>query len=87
MQSNSQPVKGKGVRGTQLAVSPSYQLTYSSSPFAASGKWMGHTLRKQFQTAFQVRSCGPPLLLMLERCIADTKGGLRPDWRHRTVCV
>jgi hypothetical protein len=42
------------VRGTQLAVSPSYQLTYSSSPFAASGKWLGQTLRKQFQTALQV---------------------------------
>lgn len=54
MQSHSKPVAGKGVGGTQLAVSPSYQLSYSSAAFAAVGTWAGHTLRKQFATAFQV---------------------------------
>ena len=49
-----------GVAGSQLAVSPSYQLTYSSAAFAAVGTWQGHTFRKQFDTAFSVSSSRIP---------------------------
>jgi len=40
------------VVGSQLAVSPSYQLGYGSLPFQAVGVYHGITLRKQFETAF-----------------------------------
>jgi hypothetical protein len=43
------------VVGSQLAVSPSYQLSYASLPFQAVGVYHGLTLRKQFETAFAVR--------------------------------
>ena len=49
-----------GVAGSQLAVAPSYQLTYSSAAFAAVGTWQGHTFRKQFDTAFSVSSLQIP---------------------------
>jgi hypothetical protein len=41
--------------GSQLAVSPSYQLGYASVPFQGVGVYHGLTLRKQFETAFAVR--------------------------------
>ena len=44
-----------GPRGTALTVSPSYQLSYSSLPWQASGKLGGATLRAQFATAFALR--------------------------------
>lgn len=43
------------VVGSQLAVSPSYQLGYASVPFQAVGVYRGITLRKQFETAFAVQ--------------------------------
>ncbi len=43
------------VVGSQLAVSPSYQLSYASLPFQAVGVYNGVTLRKQFETAFAVK--------------------------------
>ena len=43
------------VVGSQLAVSPSYQLGYASVPFQAVGVYHGITLRKQFETAFSVK--------------------------------
>jgi len=46
-------------------VSPSYQLSYSSAAFAAVGTWAGHTLRKQFDTAFQVNAFLTPKYLKL----------------------
>lgn len=41
--------------GSQLAVSPSYQLGYASVPFQGLGVFGGLTLRKQFATALQTR--------------------------------
>jgi hypothetical protein len=41
--------------GSQLAVTPSYQLSYASLPFQAPGVYHGLTLRKQFETAFSFR--------------------------------
>jgi hypothetical protein len=41
--------------GSQLVVSPSYQLGYASVPFQSVGVYHGLTLRKQFETAFSVR--------------------------------
>jgi hypothetical protein len=38
-----------GEHGTSLTVGPSYQLSYSSLPFRASGKLGGLTLKKQFE--------------------------------------
>ena len=42
-----------GVHGTALTVSPSYQLSYSSLPFQASGKFGGLTMKRQFTTVFK----------------------------------
>lgn len=47
-----------GMHGTAITVSPSYQLSYSSLPFRASGKLGGLTLRKQFETAFEAHAEG-----------------------------
>lgn len=44
-----------GPRGTALTVGPSYQLSYSSLPWQASGKLGGTTLKAQFATAFALR--------------------------------
>ena len=44
-----------GPRGTALSVSPSYQLSYASLPWRASGKLGGATLKAQFATAFALR--------------------------------
>ena len=40
------------------AVGPSYQLSYSSLPFRASGKLGGLTLKKQFERAFEENANG-----------------------------
>lgn len=45
-----------GDRGTALTVGPSFQLSYSSLPFAAAGKLGSLTLKKQFETAFKLHS-------------------------------
>jgi hypothetical protein len=47
-----------GYRGTSVTVGPSYQLSYSSLPFRASGKLGGLTLKKQFERAFELHSKG-----------------------------
>ena len=44
-----------GPRGTALTVGPSYQLSYSSLPWLASGKLGGTTLQAQFRAAFALR--------------------------------
>ena len=44
-----------GPRGTALTVGPSYQLSYSSLPWRASGKLGGETLKAQFRAAFALR--------------------------------
>lgn len=36
-------------------MSPSYQMSYASTPFAAPGKLGGETFRKQFHTAITAR--------------------------------
>lgn len=46
---------GAGINGSQLAVSPSYQLTYGSVSFQSPGQWGGITFQKQFLTALKVR--------------------------------
>jgi hypothetical protein len=51
----SQTPTAASVVGSQLAVSPSYQLSYASIPFQAPGVYHGITLRKQFETAFAVK--------------------------------
>lgn len=47
-----------GKHGTSLTVGPSYQLSYSSLPFRASGKLGGLTLKKQFERAFAENAKG-----------------------------
>ncbi len=47
-----------GEHGTSLTVGPSYQLSYSSLPFRASGKLGGLTLKKQFERAFEENAKG-----------------------------
>lgn len=47
-----------GQYGTSLTVGPSYQLSYSSLPFRASGKLGGLTLKKQFEKAFAENAKG-----------------------------
>lgn len=42
-------------KGTALTVGPSYQLSYASLPWRASGKLGGSTLKAQFATAFALR--------------------------------
>lgn len=54
-----------GVHGTAITVSPSYQLSYSSLPFRAAGKLGGHTMRKQFETAFAANAGGALDYLMV----------------------
>ena len=44
-----------GTGGSQLAISPSYQLTYGSLPFRSPGTLGGLTMRKQFETAFAMQ--------------------------------
>ena len=44
-----------GLGGTQLAVSPSYQLTYASLPWRDLGVLGGLLFRKQFETAFELQ--------------------------------
>jgi len=44
-----------GTGGVQLAVSPSYQITYASLPFRSTGVLGGLTLKKQFEAAFQLQ--------------------------------
>ena len=51
----AQTPTANSVIGSQLAVSPSYQLSYASLPFQAPGVYHGITLRKQFETAFAVK--------------------------------
>lgn len=45
----------KGTVGSQMAVTPSYQLAWTSVSGYGTGTWRGHTLRNQFMTALQVR--------------------------------
>jgi hypothetical protein len=47
-----------GQHGTSLTVGPSYQLSYSSLPFRASGKLGGLVLKKQFERAFEEHAKG-----------------------------
>lgn len=54
-----------GAHGTSITVSPSYQLSYSSLPFQASGKLGGLTLKKQFEKAFQQEIAGSLDYLMV----------------------
>ena len=42
--------------GTSVTVGPSFQLSYASLPFRASGTLGGLTLRRQFETAFALHS-------------------------------
>lgn len=42
------------IGGSQLAVSPSYQISWGSTPWNSAGIWDGLTFRKQFEKAFQV---------------------------------
>jgi len=42
-----------GPLGSQIAVSPSYQLGYGSVPFQAAGKYGGLTFKRQFGTLFE----------------------------------
>ncbi len=51
----AQTATTNSVVGSQLAVSPSYQLGYASVPFQAVGVHHGITLRKQFETAFSLK--------------------------------
>ena len=48
---------GKALNGSQLAVSPSYQLTYGSESFQSAGIWQGTTFRQQFMTVLSVWLC------------------------------
>eukprot|EP01121_Diplochlamys_sp_Union-15-3_P014167 TRINITY_DN4485_c0_g1_i2.p1 TRINITY_DN4485_c0_g1~~TRINITY_DN4485_c0_g1_i2.p1 ORF type:complete len:586 (-),score=88.64 TRINITY_DN4485_c0_g1_i2:53-1558(-) len=41
--------------GTQMSVSPAYQLMYGSLPFQSSGKLRGLCMKKQFQNVFQAQ--------------------------------
>jgi len=47
-----------GSHGTSLTVGPSYQLSYSSLPYTASGKLNGLTLESQFEKAFEEHAKG-----------------------------
>ena len=40
--------------GSAVAVAPSYQVNFGSLPYAASGRFRGHTFRKQWATALSV---------------------------------
>ena len=51
----NQPVTTMSVLGSQIAVSPSYQVSYVSLPFMGPGVMGGLTLRKMFETAFRTR--------------------------------
>lgn len=51
----AQAPTNNSVVGSQLAVSPSYQLGYGSLPFESPGVYHGITFRKQFETAFAVK--------------------------------
>jgi len=54
-----------GKHGTSLTVGPSYQLSYASLPFRASGKLGGLTLKKQFERAFTENAKGTLDYLMV----------------------
>lgn len=43
------------IGGSQLAVSPSYQISWGSTPWNSAGLWDGLTFRKQFQKAFKTQ--------------------------------
>ena len=45
---------GANIAGSQLAVSPGYQLTYGSIIWQAPGTWLGLTFRKQLQRILEV---------------------------------
>lgn len=47
-----------GAHGTSITVAPSYQLSYSSLPFMASGDMGGLTHKKQFEKAFGLHATG-----------------------------
>jgi hypothetical protein len=42
------------IGGSQLAVAPSYQISWGSTPWNSAGIWDGLTFCKQFEKAFQV---------------------------------
>jgi hypothetical protein len=46
------------IGGSQLAVAPSYQISWGSTPWNSAGIWDGLTFRKQFEKAFQVLLVG-----------------------------
>lgn len=45
---------GKNVIGSQLAVSPSYQMTYGSVSWQSTGSWQGVTFQRQLARMLQV---------------------------------
>ena len=45
------------IGGSQLAVAPSYQISWGSTPWNSAGIWDGLSFRKQFEKAFQVSCC------------------------------
>jgi hypothetical protein len=51
------------IGGSQLAVAPSYQISWGSTPWNSAGIWDGLTFRKQFAKAFQVLRDTVPQLL------------------------
>ena len=51
---------GKTITGTQLAVSPSYQMTYGSVAFQSSGTWRGLTFQRQLARMLEVSNAVRP---------------------------
>ena len=54
--SQSYTTAGANINGSQLAVSPSYQLTYGSVSWQSPGTWQGVTFQRQLARMLQVSS-------------------------------